>query len=103
MENTTISLVLSVFAAIITGLKFFIDILTRKEVTEDKFAKNHTVNSEFSIIKKDIIDIENKLEDHGAKIGQLHIQGAVLNSQVSAQLRELEKLGNKIDEWRNNE
>lgn len=119
MDTGIVSLIISGLVAAITVAKFLFSLVIRKESVEEKFAKAETIldikknisdiEDKFAKIetlidvKKDISDIEDKLEDYGAKIGNLQMQGAVLNSQMTAQLRELEKLGNKLDEWRTNE
>jgi predicted nuclease with TOPRIM domain len=103
METGTISLVISGFVAVITVLKFVSSMAARKEANDDKFAKADAVTNHFTLIKNDIAHIEEKMEDHGQKISNLQVGGAVLSSQVAAQLREVEKLGDKLDEWRNNE
>jgi predicted nuclease with TOPRIM domain len=84
-------------------LNFLNTMSVRKEAGLDKFAKAAAVDNELIVIRKDIADIDSKLEDHGQKISNLQVGSAVLNSQVSAQLREVEKLGDKLDEWRKNE
>ncbi len=103
METGTISLVISGFVAFITILKFISSMVARKEANDDKFAKADAVTQQFTIIKNDIVHLEERSEDHGQKINNLQVGSAVLSSQVAAQLREVEKLGDKLDEWRNNE
>ncbi len=103
METATVSLVISGLIGVMTVLKFISSLAAKKEASDDKFAKAEAVTAIFTAVKKDISDIEDKLDDHGQKISNLQVGGAVLSSQVAAQLREVEKLGDKLDEWRNNE
>ena len=103
METGTISLVISGFVAVITVLKFISSMAAKKEANDEKFARVESVNNQFTLIKNDIVHLEESMEDHGQKISNLQVGGAVLSSQVAAQLREVEKLGDKLDEWRKNE
>lgn len=103
MEIGTVSLIISGGVAIITVLKFVASMVARKEASDDKFAKADAVSHQFIAMKSDIAHLEEKVEDQGQKISNLQVGGAVLSSQVAAQLREVEKLGDKLDEWRNNE
>jgi predicted nuclease with TOPRIM domain len=103
MDIGLVSLIVSGFVASVTALNFLNTMSVRKEAGLDKFAKAAAVDNELIVIRKDIADVYAKLEDHGQKISNLQVGHAVLNSQVGAQLREVEKLGDKLDEWRKNE
>lgn len=103
MDISAISLVVSCLVATISVLNFFNTKSVQKEAGMEKFARSTSVDNDLQAIRKDIKDIDQKLEDHGGELGILKIDSAVLESQMTAMLREVEKLDEKIDEWRDNE
>ncbi len=70
----------------------------RKEASTERYAKADGVASELAVIRGDVVDCEDKLEDHSAKISALQSASAVLCSQMNAQIRELEHLSDKLDD-----
>lgn len=100
MDIGIISLVISTVVAAISILSFINTISVKKEGDLSKLARATDVDSQLILVRKDINTILSKLEDHGMKISLLQISEAVLKNQMATELRELEKLGDKIDEWR---
>lgn len=98
-----LGLATSIFATLITGLSFWHTLAVKKESGLEKLAKATDVSEQLILIKKDIRDVEDKLEDQGKSISLLQRQGDVLDNQMVSQLKAVEKLDNKLSQWRNDE
>lgn len=103
MDIGIISIIVSGLVASITALNFINTISVRKEAGLDKFARTAAVDNELIILRKDIAIIHLKLEDHGQKISNLQINVAVTASQMGGQLKELERLVDKVEELKSDE
>lgn len=93
-----ISLVVSGAVALISLLTFVNTISAKRETDIGKLARSVDVDNQLVFVKKDVITIISKLEDHGQKISNLQVSYAVLSTQMTTQLKEVEKLSDKIND-----
>ncbi len=96
MDIAFISLIVAGVVASLQLLNYVNNRSIAKETSTDKFAKA----AELLSIGEEINDITSKLEDHTAKISALQSAAAVLISQMNQQIREVEKLSDKLDDWK---
>ena len=100
MDIGTVSLIVSGFATTITALSFLNTIGVRKEAAHEKLARAGDVENQLLLIRAEIRDTNARAEENSKQISLLQRQGDVLESEVSSQLKAVEKLTDKIDQWR---
>lgn len=93
-----ISLAIALGVGLLQLLNYLNTRSVRHENTADRFAKADGVALELNSIRIDISGVENKVENHSAQIALLQSACAVLVSQMTYQIRELEKLDDKLED-----